>query len=187
MLRIGGGAMRDDLAAEVGTGTIDELLAAGLVKAVGARVALTPAGRDHHQQALADQLDDPARQVVQSGYERFLPINAEVLQLCTDWQLRQVPGAPPELNDHSDADYDAAVVERLGRVLTDARSLLDDLSAVAPRFAAYRDALAGAVERVQTGDSDYLTNPRVRCFHTAWFELHEDLLATLGIERTEET
>ena len=36
------------------------------------------------------------------------------------------------------------------------------------------------------GDTDWFTKPMIPSYHTVWFELHEDLLATLGIERGSE-
>jgi hypothetical protein len=188
-LRIAGGATRDDVVARAGADTVDALLAEELVKAVGPRVVLTPAGRSAHEQALAAQLDeagDEARATVAAAYERFLPLNDDALQLCTDWQLR-IDGGTPVPNDHGDADYDAAVLARLGPLHDGVRDVVASVSGVLPRFAGYADDLADAVARVDAGETDFLTNPRVRCFHTVWFEMHEDLLATLGIDRASET
>jgi hypothetical protein len=39
---------------------------------------------------------------------------------------------------------------------------------------------------VRAGEGDWFTSPLVDSYHTVWFELHEDLLATLGLERAEE-
>ena len=33
---------------------------------------------------------------------------------------------------------------------------------------------------------EWFTKPVIDSYHTVWFELHEDLLATLGIERASE-
>jgi hypothetical protein len=185
-LRISGGCGRDDLDGRAGAETVDALLADGLAKAAGPRVVLTPAGRTAHEQALATQLDTAgARATVEECYQRFLPLNDEVLQLCTDWQLRFEDGTPVP-NDHSDAGYDAAVIDRLGEVGDGARVVVDALAGALPRFAGYGTDLADAVGRVAGGETDYFTNPRVRCFHTIWFEMHEDLLATLGIDRATE-
>jgi hypothetical protein len=185
-LRIGGGSGRDDLVARAGAETVDALLADGLAKASGPRVVLTPAGRAAHEQALAGQLDAAgARTAVADAYERFLPLNDEVLQLCTDWQLR-FEGGTPVPNDHADADYDAAVIARLGEVGEGAGAVVARLADALPRFGVYGTDLADAIGRVSAGETDYFTNPRVRCFHTVWFEMHEDLLATLGIDRSSE-
>ena len=64
--------------------------------------------------------------------------------------------------------------------------IADDLAASLSRFARYAPRLSNAVDRVRTGEVDWFTKPVLDSYHTVWFELHEDLLATLGIERGEE-
>jgi hypothetical protein len=155
------------------------------VAAPGARVTLTPEGRRVHQELLAEQLDAGAREALGACYRRFVPLNAEVLALCTDWQLR-TGGPEPVVNDHADPDYDRRIFDRLAALAAAAAPVLDELAGVAPRYGAHRDGLVHAAEQVRGGDTAFLTNPRVRCFHTAWFELHEDLLATLGLDRASE-
>ena len=58
------------------------------------------------------------------------------------------------------------------------------LAAHAPRFAPYAGRLGAALAAVHGGDARYVANPRVDSLHQIWFELHEDLLATLGRSRT---
>jgi hypothetical protein len=55
-----------------------------------------------------------------------------------------------------------------------------------PRFAPYRERLRDARRRVANGESEWLTSPRVDSYHTVWMELHEELLAALGLERDKE-
>ena len=59
--------------------------------------------------------------------------------------------------------------------------LADDLA----RFAGYPDRFAGALERVDQGQRNWVDGTRIDSCHTVWFELHEDLLSTLGLERGE--
>ena len=116
LLRLGGGAARPDLEAQVGAEAVSALVDDGLATATAARVSLTPAGRQAHEAALAADLDERGvRSHVDACYQRFLVLNAEVLALCTDWQVRTDGGAPA-INDHSDPAYDDAVVARLGAV-----------------------------------------------------------------------
>ena len=61
-----------------------------------------------------------------------------------------------------------------------------DLAAALDRFAGYGPRLAHALEQVQAGDGDWFTKPMIASYHTVWFEMHEDLLSTLGIERGSE-
>jgi hypothetical protein len=112
-------------------------------------------------------------------YASFGPLNREVLQLCTDWQVR--PGGA--LNDHGDAAYDWSVIDRLTAVDERAGPLLRRLGSSVPYFAPYRERLRAARRRVVDGEHDWFTSPRLDSYHTVWMELHEDLLATLGLER----
>jgi hypothetical protein len=57
------------------------------------------------------------------------------------------------------------------------------MSACAPRFAPYGTRLDSCVERVMAGDKSAFTAPLKESYHTVWFELHQDLLLTLGLER----
>jgi hypothetical protein len=42
------------------------------------------------------------------------------------------------------------------------------------------------MEQIRAGDTDWFTKPMIPSYHTVWFEMHEDLLSTLGIERGSE-
>ena len=52
------------------------------------------------------------------------------------------------------------------------------------RFSGYADRFAAALARVDQGQRRWVDEPRIDSCHTVWFELHEDLLASLGIEAT---
>jgi hypothetical protein len=148
--------------------------------------ALTPAGRAEHAQLIAEELERSGqREAVHGAYARFLSINQDLLAICTAWQLREVDGEPVA-NDHTDAAHDAAVIDRLARLDAQVQPIGAALGAALHRFAAYGPRLASALARVQAGDHDWFTKPMIASYHTVWFELHEDLLATLGIERSTE-
>ena len=66
---------------------------------------------------------------------------------------------------------------------TYAFGLFAALAAVAPRLASYPSRLAEAAGAIATGDSRFVANPRVDSLHQVWFELHEDVLVTLGRSR----
>lgn len=121
------------------------------------------------------------RATVEEAYDTFSRLNPLLLKVCHDWQIRGVTGARFP-NDHSDAGYDTGVIERLARVDASVQPLLDTLTDRVPRFAVHRDRLTSALERVMAGDHEYFTDG-LDSYHTAWFQLHEDLLTTLGIER----
>jgi hypothetical protein len=148
--------------------------------------ALTPGGRREGERLLAAELDEAGlRPAVRDAYHRFTELNGDLLALCTDWQLRDV-GGEPIVNDHSDTVYDAACVDRLHELHGKAEPVVHDLAALLERFAGYPARLEHALAEVQAGEVDWFTSPGVDSYHTVWFELHEHLLATLGIERATE-
>ena len=103
--------------------------------------------------------------------------------MCTEWQLRDVDGEST-VNDHSDGVYDAGVIEKLAVAARPGRA---DLHRPRRRPRPLRRLRPPPhrtpSQRVRTGDSDWFTKPMIASYHTVWFEMHEDLLCTLGIER----
>ena len=168
---------------------LDRLVEDGLATYRDGRLSgysLTPAGRVEHARLLLEELETTGRRAeVDAAYQRFLGINQDLLGICTAWQLRDVDGESV-INDHTDADHDAAVIASLEELHAKVAPICADLGQALPRFAGYGPRLAHALERVQAGDVDWFTKPMLPSYHTVWFELHEDLLATLGIERASE-
>jgi hypothetical protein len=64
--------------------------------------------------------------------------------------------------------------------------VLAELGGALDRYRPYRSQLARAVAKVEAGDGEWFTKPVLPSFHTVWFELHEDLLTTLGLDRAAE-
>ena len=144
--------------------------------------ALTPDGRARHAELIREELESSgARAKVEDGYRRFLDHNSELLSVCTDWQLRN--GA---LNDHADNDYDTGIVGRLEHIDEQIQPVTRDLGDVLERFGQYGNRFTLALDKVKKGERDWFAKPMIDSYHTIWFELHEDLLATLGIERSKE-
>ncbi|HEY3140890.1 MAG TPA: helix-turn-helix domain-containing protein [Acidimicrobiales bacterium] len=147
---------------------------------------LTDAGRTGHERALADELVTVgARSTVETGYDRFRRLNPGVLDACSRWQVRQIRGQLVR-NDHGDARHDARVLADLDAALTGVRPVGERLAAALDRFSPYAPQLEDALDRVRSGDPEYVTRPIIPSFHTVWFELHEDLLVTLGLDRVSE-
>ena len=161
----------------------------GLVQRRDGRVSgwtLTPPGREAHAAIVAGELQTAgARPAVDGAYRGFLRLNPELLGACTAWQLRS-DAAGQVVNDHTDRAYDAEVVRRLATVHDDCQPVLGELAGALDRFRRYPDRLANAVRRVQLGESEWFTKPLFDSYHTIWFELHEDLLSTLGLQRGSE-
>ena len=151
------------------------------------KYVLTPTGREEGQAALAAELDATGeRERVQGAYDLFLQLNGQMLQVCTDWQVRNDQGDEQVLNDHSDDDYDQEVMARLVDLDGELRKVLAPLRAALTRYDEYPGRFRAALDRLLSGDLDYFTKPIIPSYHTIWFELHEDLLATLGIDRASE-
>ena len=148
--------------------------------------SLTPEGRSEHRRLVSEELEvSGAKAVVDDAYRRFLALNPELLAACTAWQLRS-EGEAAVVNDHSDPDHDRQVVERLAAVDEGVRPVLADLEGQLERYSRYGPRLRTALERVTAGDAEWFTKPIIDSYHTVWFELHEDLLCTLGLERSAE-
>ena len=71
-------------------------------------------------------------------------------------------------------------------VVDQVRPIIADLRTLLVRFAPYGNRLRGALEKLIEGERDYFTKPIIDSYHTVWFEMHEDLLATLGLDRSKE-
>jgi len=148
---------------------------------------LTPLGRKEHERMVSAELDaSGARWNVEACYQRFLTLNPGVLDACSRWQVREVKGRMVR-NDHTDPAYDEKVVGDLTLALDEARPLCDRLAEALDRYRYYGPRLEAALDRVLAGDGDYVTKPVIPSFHTLWFELHEDLLITLGLDRGSES
>jgi len=194
-LRLKGFADAATLAEAAGVSVGDaEPILNGLVDAEHARFrdgartgySLTKEGRAYGEELLRAELaQQGVRDVVDAAYRRFLEHNQNFLALCTDWQTRTVDGAQV-LNDHADAEYDAGILKRLEATDEAIQPICADLHTSLDRFGAYGPKLGNALAKVRAGERDWFTKPMIESYHTMWFELHEDLLATLGIERTSE-
>ena len=151
--------------------------------------SLTAAGRaQHREQTAAEVAASGGRADLERAYRSFLEINGDLLGVCTDWQLKPAGGGGAQApNDHADPAYDKEVVVRLRDIDDRVQPVCRDLAGVLERFSRYGPRLDHAVSRVESGEPEWFTKPLIDSYHTVWFELHEDLLATLGVERSKES
>jgi hypothetical protein len=175
-VRLRGVAVLDD------SSSVRQLAEIGLVTQAARGLRVTPAGRDAHTTWARLLAGSDGEATVRRAYEQFLPLNRELLQVCSAWQVR--PGGVP--NDHRDRAYDWSVVDRLRALDERAGPSINRVARVHARFESYRPRLRAAVRLVDDGDFDWLTSPRCDSYHTVWMQLHEDLLLALGIERSTE-
>jgi len=148
--------------------------------------ALTPAGRALHAELVAAELQAAGcAPDVEAAYQEFLRLNPRLLSTASAWQLRQENGQPV-VNDHSDPGHDRKVIADLRALHNDTAPVVTRLGSLLERFGRYEPRLSSAVARVEGGEHDWFTKPLIDSYHTVWFELHEDLLSTLGKERASE-
>ncbi|MEA2621629.1 MAG: pyruvate, orthophosphate dikinase [Chloroflexota bacterium] len=162
---------------------LDQLVQDGLAMATAGAYRLTEAGRARGAELLSREQDAFGAERANAALDAFLDLDRRVKEAVTDWQVRSADGS---LNDHSDAGYDAAVLERLASIHAEAAAWIDPLGAHWPRAARYGTRLAGAMDRVREGDQRYVASARVDSYHGVWFELHEDLILLAGRTRADE-
>ncbi|WP_258726276.1 transcriptional regulator [Cellulomonas sp. NS3] len=145
----------------------------------------TDRGRAHGEQLLAAELAavPGGHEAVAATYAAFLPLNDRLQSACTSWQLRPRPGDPLAENDHTDPAWDGMVVSELDELARALVALVHRLTGVLDRFGGYDRRFSAALDRVLAGDGSWVNRTGEDSCHTVWFELHEDLLATLGQSR----
>jgi hypothetical protein len=187
-LRLKGRATAEDVgsaagasAGEVGPALV-ELAAEGQCELARDRYKLTRSGRDRLVELLAAERATLDQAALADAYRDFEAPNGAFKQLVTDWQLKD--GATP--NDHTDPEYDAKIVHRLGELHEDFLPLVDRLVGLAPRLAPYPGRFGAALVKVRAGEHTWLARPMIDSYHTVWFELHEDLIGLAGLTRAAE-
>lgn len=154
----------------------DELAARGLIFVSPVGCMLTEQGQQQHSELLAARRADLDLDAVRALYDRFLAVNQPTKSKCAEWQKL------------ADDDFDArfALATDLQDILERVSTTIVRTSEHLPRFAGYPPRMEAALEKVLSGESEYLTSPTVESFHNVWMECHEDYLLTLGISREEE-
>lgn len=146
--------------------------------------SLTDAGRSENRRRLAAELDAAgARPVVVDVHARFVPLNARFLAAATRWQVRPLPGQPMASNDHTDHRWDDRVLDALGSVGRELAPLDTELANGLARLGGYAQRYQDAFVRASRGEHRWVDGLGIDSCHTVWMQLHEDLLATLGVER----
>ncbi|MGA5544947.1 PEP-utilizing enzyme [Mycobacterium sp. NPDC051198] len=160
----------------------------GLAKSRKGRLAgwiLTPAGRQTHAVLLAKHIAAlGCRADVEEAYKAFLALNQPFKEICTAWQLRPDGDGAPQINDHSDSAYDAAVIGRLSVFNEEALAMTAMFPSALPHLSRYAPRLEHAWRRVSDGEHSAFAAPLDGSYHDVWMELHQDLMATLGRERS---
>lgn len=146
--------------------------------------SLTESGRAENERQLAAELASiGGAEEVREVYRDFLPLNTRLQQACTDWQLRPVPSDRLAANDHSDPAWDDGVLDELTAIDQALAPLAGRLDDVLARFGGYDSRFTTALHRAKAGEGGWVDRTDIDSCHRVWFELHEDLIATLGVNR----
>jgi hypothetical protein len=153
----------------------------------GSTWSMTDLGREHGERLLAQDLDARgAREAVGTAHRAFLPLNGRLGPLMTRWQLRPTADDPLAVNDHQDHRYDDALLRELERLARDLAQVSTGLAAALPRLGVHQPRVETALAHALEGDRRWVDSPEVASINIAWIQLHEDLLATLGLTRAAE-
>ena len=147
-------------------------MSADVEQAVGS-YRLTDAGKKRARMDLdADRAHWPN---AVAALDEFIRFDKQVKEVVTSWQMRG-----EAVNDHSDDAYDALVLNGLITLHGEIRTWLPD------RFTRYAARLDRAAAAINAGDTKFVASPRVDSYHSAWFELHVELILLAGRTRADE-
>ena len=161
---------------------VDRLTASGLL-VDGAALRISPSGRTRLEALLAEERATINPAAMAAAYDDFRAVNTDFKILVTDWQLKGGSEGTP--NTHDDAEYDAAVLARLDELHARVVPIIAATATQVPRLNAYAAKLSAALDKVNAGDTAWLSRPLIDSYHTVWFELHEELIGAVGMTREE--
>ena len=121
---------------------------------------------DYYDAAYEDMRADPE---IQSWYVRFETVNDRFLQLVSAWQ--------------NNGEGQDRVYDRLARTVERHVAALEQVADRLPRYRHYAERFRKSLDRVDSGQVEYVTSPTVDSLHNIWFEFHEDILAVIGRPR----
>lgn len=188
LLRLKGRVKAEDLVISLNVGqdeaahAVSSAIGEGLCSESGPSLRLTPAGKERLSALLDTERAEIDQQRLGGLYEEFETANTELKSIVTAWQMKD-EDTP---NDHTDAEYDRAVVDRLRGLHTGFSPLLERIVDAVPRLATYPVRFDNALDRVVAGEHQYVARPILDSYHTVWFELHEELIGLLGRTRADE-
>lgn len=158
------------------------------LRAIGAAESAIPgfwAVAEAGKKLLKDHLQSRCADIIPhlrgDAWAAFESLDKELKAVCSAWQVKPDWSA----NNHDDPGYDFPVLEKLGGVDSKLRILVDRVNGLKNELRDLLLEMEGALGKVNEGDFEYFTGVNVNSYHNLWFELHEDLLCTLGLEREE--
>lgn len=135
---------------------------------------LNDAGESHLNELLRDRFSPEAITELETRYSDFESLDIEFKDLANAWQNSKTN------------DEQQALIEDLEAFHSETRGFFEEFSdEIFDEYRRYLEELDTALQRLNTGDSDYFTGTEVDSYHTVWFRLHDDLMRTLDKDRDE--
>lgn len=167
------------------TAALAQMIEAGHASETPRGFRLMPEGKTWLDGLLDEERATIDVDAMNAVYQRFCDHNDGFKYLVTDWQVKEVDGEQ-QLNDHTDAAYDAAIFTRLDALDAAVAPVFADAAAIAPRLNRYLERFAVALSALHDGDHTMLAAPLKDSYHTVWFEMHEELILLCGRNRADE-
>jgi pyruvate,orthophosphate dikinase len=171
--------------AEVVGPLVERLVTDGLAERTAGSFRLTVDGKMACRELIAADTARWGEDQAAAALEAFSAFDLRMKDTVTAWQMRDVAGEAV-LNDHSDAAYDADVLDGLAALHADTLTWLTGIEDQCGRFAGYRTRLERALAVARAGDVRFVASPRVDSYHGVWFELHEELIRLANRRRSDE-
>lgn len=147
--------------------TLADLEAEGLVEEEGFWY-VTDDGEYRLNELCRNRFDEAQRDQLSEKLDQFETLDVRLKELASDWQ----------------ESHDEALVDELTELHAEAEALFDDLNSdVVDAYRPYLVDLAAARDELADGEEVYFTGTEVDSYHEIWFDLHDDLLRTLGAGR----
>ena len=160
---------------------VEGLLASGYITVRGSAVAITEEGRAVHRGWAALPPGTDEHDTARRAYDRFGQLDPLVKQVITEWQLKRAGAASAGYGED-----EWALIDRLIILDEKAAALLNALGRAIPRFASYRPRMRLALQRLEEGEPTFFCGLTCDSYHTVWWQLHEDLLLAVGLDRSQE-
>ncbi|CAL9616549.1 hypothetical protein SUDANB121_05767 [Nocardiopsis dassonvillei] len=175
-------ADRAGLAGDTVLGTLRALEGRKLVEHIAfadsAGWILTEAGKARNAELLRHELEaSGARPVLEAASEDFEPVNSRFVRMVTEWQLAPSSGH---------AEMSTGLLRELTGTADVLRGLMAGPTERLERFGRYPRQFSAALEKARSGDHRWIAGVGILSCHTVWAELHEDLLSSLGRDRSSE-
>lgn len=149
--------------------------------------SLTDDGRNENERQLAaERTQTDSGTTISTVYRDFLPLNTRLVRAVTEWQITPTEEDQFAPNNHRDPAWDRRVLDELAAIGAELAPLTTRLSRVLARFGGYSDRYDEALRRAHNGEHGWIDKTDIDSCHRVWFQLHEDLLATLGLDRRAE-